>query len=132
MEVRRAVLGDDGGSVEMRIDPAGYVDLESWTRICVWDEACTLEISDEVHLKSPAVALFRFHLGQPSAIESRQARTIGVKCGNASISIEASRPITAELTEWPGPSDRIGNHQCLVIRTEENVGDLSLTCRVAG
>ena len=132
VEVSRCSLTDEGGTVEMQVDPLGYSDHAKWRRTCQWDRNGELVIEDSVTLDRPDTALFRFHLGVPAEIVKRSDRTLTIELGDTSLSVQADMDIKAEIVSWPGPNERVGDHQCLVIQTAKKVADFELKTRITG
>ena len=118
------------GKVEMLIDPTGYDGLERWHRLCSWNRDADLVVEDTVALTHPNTVLFRFHIGVEARLKVKDDLCIVANLGRDNLKVKSDVKITAELQPWPGPSEDIGDHLCLVVRSAEEIRELRLVSQV--
>ncbi|QYY34515.1 heparinase II/III family protein [Ruficoccus sp. ZRK36] len=126
----------DGGSVSADMSGA-YPAVKVWTRSAQWD-AHTVEVTDEVVMETPDIALFRWHLAAPAEDikwrywkmpKAELTLEPGIlKAEGYTIRFSANQPITARLeTVLDNTIGRKSPHYCLVIRSEQPVEALKLS-----
>jgi len=132
LEIRLMRVGEQGGQVDLEIDPSGYEGLASWARSVSWDAEARLAVKDSVHTTTATHVLFRWHLGsaEPARVERGGAGVTTVTQGRTTVRLAADQELVVECTEWPGPDETSGAHRCLVVRTARAVTALTLTTEV--
>ncbi|MDR1284034.1 MAG: hypothetical protein LBK99_24935 [Opitutaceae bacterium] len=134
-----ARLDAGGGAVTADLGNA-YPAVEKWIRHVEWT-ASTLRVRDELVLKSPDIALFRWHLGAP-AKDVRWFRgqlpaesvtlSPGLLTGNGfRIRYDASQPLAERMETMPDATlGHRSEHHCLVVRSAKPVRNMILNTLV--
>lgn len=120
---------------------ACYEEAKNWTRRVIWS-AESLEVRDEVVLQREKndVLTFRWHLGTGEKVTiNGGAEKYTVSWPDAVMTLEGSTPLevlqqaepqyTLQLT-GPGKGPPANERTCILVRTKDRAGELSLTTRV--
>lgn len=114
------------------VDVSGCYEMtERWVRQAAWDKE-SVEVKDEVTLRSPDYVTFRWHLAAPAGVapEISDGR---VRINGIEVAYDADSPVTVTVEPMPGYDAHLKQsieHACVVIRSKQPVKALALNSRI--